>query len=879
MGSGILLLVVAAVCLLALPVGLWFVVRGVRGGRVGVLPHCRRCDFELTGNAALGVLFGPKGDGDAVEKQTKCPECGAELLKPDSIRIGAFKRRWFSALAGMLIMTTALLTLGGGVMTLGAASVSSRFVKSSPTWLLDWQLRNAGQASVDAICREVVRRDQAQLVTVADAATLMDSVLACCERPDIAWSASMTSVMNTLELTRGTPMSDGEWGRLFAKGIKSLDVRVRPKVREGAQVPMTLDLKLLSELVKRDMQVSATLVSMRVNGGKWQPVSDQPYFGASISTNSDAFSFQSLQSPTIPAGRHSLELEWELSLRNNNWQDVCAIKRSVTCDIEVVPADSKIIEEIVSPSAEVLKRKITLSEVSVHDFESNGRMGQQSSGYVNFRSFDTMVPGAFEVYLLIPNTAGETEHAYYSEWYTGNDRSRRGSMYSYSQPPSVPWSRVKALDKIDVLLKSSTPLAENTMDMTSCWQGEILYKDVPVNVLYPGGRRSSSPKALSEDELVKAAINKPYNRRYPYGPSDEADELLSRIEKGTLSDKACGDLLSQLLERQRAAIESGDWFLSYGSIIEALILNEKATQEQASQFFRQIMAPLKLSPPTRAWEGRESYVTISHPPYRSGEKTDATMEMETAAIRVDGVSVAVQEPARKRHLIDKDWQTSAFEQTRHMQRPIKLPAFVSAGDKMIEVDYRVRVWKGAPDQVGSGLMLHEQTYTLSVGVHVLAKNDLDIRLETNHMPRSALIDAWNQSKVSAFVLVDAEGKTGLGGVLSFKTIPIAVAFDVYFRPPNSRTSRDDVLAGQWSYKRYQADSSRITFNFGDVKHATKLNTPVQLPTWFDDAKQVLIVLRPNHRYGAERLTETEMLGGDDIVLGPVDLTRVKLLTK
>lgn len=106
MGSGLLMLVLVGACAAIVVVGLLLFVRGVRGRRVGMQPHCRKCDFELTGNAALRVFTGTASDVFSGEQQSKCPECGAELLKPDSIRIGAFKRGGYQPQCGIGVVAS-----------------------------------------------------------------------------------------------------------------------------------------------------------------------------------------------------------------------------------------------------------------------------------------------------------------------------------------------------------------------------------------------------------------------------------------------------------------------------------------------------------------------------------------------------------------------------------------------------------------------------------------------------------------------------------------------------------------------------------------------------------------------------------------------------
>lgn len=124
-------------------------------------------------------------------------------------------------------------------------------------------MRNAGQSDVDALCREIKRRDAANLLTVSDATALFEGVVTACERDRIGWSVPMTSVFDALELTRGQPMTDNEWGRVFADAFESIDMNARAKVRAGLGVPIQIVFKPLGHVKTSDMAITCELTSAR----------------------------------------------------------------------------------------------------------------------------------------------------------------------------------------------------------------------------------------------------------------------------------------------------------------------------------------------------------------------------------------------------------------------------------------------------------------------------------------------------------------------------------------------------------------------------------------------------------------------------------------
>src|SRR5438552_5497377 len=72
----------------ALLSGVWLLVIGVRGRRVGDHPHCRRCGFDLFG---------------LPNTSSRCPECGANLTVRRSTVTGARRSRSFSLGIGLLL--------------------------------------------------------------------------------------------------------------------------------------------------------------------------------------------------------------------------------------------------------------------------------------------------------------------------------------------------------------------------------------------------------------------------------------------------------------------------------------------------------------------------------------------------------------------------------------------------------------------------------------------------------------------------------------------------------------------------------------------------------------------------------------------------------
>lgn len=81
--------------------GCCFVFIGVRGRKIGSMPTCAKCTFDLSG---------ARSDSD------KCPECGNDLKKRNATRVGVRKRSPLRVLCGAFLLLIGLLMVGAAVV-------------------------------------------------------------------------------------------------------------------------------------------------------------------------------------------------------------------------------------------------------------------------------------------------------------------------------------------------------------------------------------------------------------------------------------------------------------------------------------------------------------------------------------------------------------------------------------------------------------------------------------------------------------------------------------------------------------------------------------------------------------------------------------------
>jgi hypothetical protein len=91
---------------------------GWKGRRVGDAPHCKACNFDLTG---------------VFPQRTVCPECGADLTGGPAVTSGRFERRWKRLTLGIVVL---VLSVTIPVLSIGGTLSKGRLVRLLPTQTL-----------------------------------------------------------------------------------------------------------------------------------------------------------------------------------------------------------------------------------------------------------------------------------------------------------------------------------------------------------------------------------------------------------------------------------------------------------------------------------------------------------------------------------------------------------------------------------------------------------------------------------------------------------------------------------------------------------------------------------------------------------------------
>ncbi len=111
----VIVLIYSVGMLVPLGLGIWLVVRGLRGGPA--FPSCGKCGYDVTGT---------------IGSATRCPECGSPFAEVGIVRPGG-KQRPLMAVGGLILIVLAVGCLGtslSGLMALKARQAQSRAISA-----------------------------------------------------------------------------------------------------------------------------------------------------------------------------------------------------------------------------------------------------------------------------------------------------------------------------------------------------------------------------------------------------------------------------------------------------------------------------------------------------------------------------------------------------------------------------------------------------------------------------------------------------------------------------------------------------------------------------------------------------------------------------
>jgi len=185
-----------------LATGIILLILGWRGTRRGYQPHCRKCDFNLTG---------------LPEETETCPECGANLLSSRAkVRGKRVRRRW------LMVVALLPLLIGGGLLFRIAQEIN--YYPYAPNVLLIAMLDS------DAARKEVATRISDGRLDGSLAASAATKALDVQGDPSKKWDDSWGKI---IEQAAAAGLLMPEDIERYARQGGIIAIQVRPKVQVG----------------------------------------------------------------------------------------------------------------------------------------------------------------------------------------------------------------------------------------------------------------------------------------------------------------------------------------------------------------------------------------------------------------------------------------------------------------------------------------------------------------------------------------------------------------------------------------------------------------------------------------------------------------------
>jgi hypothetical protein len=218
--------------------------RGLVGRRVGDVPHCARCDYELPGFDAGVEAFDRRRVSE--EPVEVCSECGTRLVDPSRVYTGRQVRRPKSFAAGAVLLVLAATVFAVSQLPVVA---NFRWIEYKPEkWLLhdavekheqqiSWWANGGSKTSFS-----YGNRDLVELFRRAEAGTLGDGVLVEAARVGTgfikAWATGETNFPFDASSSFG---GSNTWGRI---GGIALDRKLLTREERAAFCTATLRVQV-----------------------------------------------------------------------------------------------------------------------------------------------------------------------------------------------------------------------------------------------------------------------------------------------------------------------------------------------------------------------------------------------------------------------------------------------------------------------------------------------------------------------------------------------------------------------------------------------------------------------------------------------------------
>ena len=421
-------------------VGLVLIWRGLRTRRRGSVPHCRACEYNLTGLTS-----------------ERCPECGATIGAVGIVH-GEARRRPGLALIGLLCVVL------GGTPLLPVVRQTDWYPYKPSGWVLkDLQSPNVGVAR--RAWQELQRRSKAGRLSIAQNGKLIDVCLKKQGGGQPAGPPGVGTMVDYLGLCFLDGLLSDAQSKTFFDQIVLLELAVRPQVVVGDRVACRVSWR--SRCPSASFWVVLEGNEMSLDGKVMARALGVS--GQSSGSGGGGSSVSSFACDT--PGKHTLSGTVEVTLYDGTFGDpdrsrrLHQGRRSVQATFEVLetaPPDHLML--IDDPSQEA-SLHACIKPVRVRC--NSGQKGRPLDCEISIEIEAPPVNIAFDVIMRVDGA----EHDLGSIHKKQGESTSWGVSGAYDGP--VP-------ETCDIILRSNVDILRRTVEMSRAWKGELVYPNLPV---------------------------------------------------------------------------------------------------------------------------------------------------------------------------------------------------------------------------------------------------------------------------------------------------------------------------------------------------------------------------------------------------------------
>jgi hypothetical protein len=459
MAAGFLL--IAALLLVCAVAGALLLGLGLRGRRISANPHCRKCRFDLVGLAI-----------DAPD--SRCPECGASLREPRAVRAGLRKRRPIVAAVGAAVLLVPIAIVG---ITL-AASVRNNVHALKPDFWLMIEARSASPAAITPQLGELLARMQVGTLGSSNTTALIERALDVQADHAGGWDTAWGDILDFA--AAGGLLSEEQLAR-NARNAPVWTMQVRPKVVEGDDwvVALALGPSRVGNAPAGRMPLVFQPQLREIRSGDRVLYANRG-IGASrmgIHSGGGSAMTQRLQVPEGESGVYEVTALWELGVAVDYDRDpIVTWTEEREAKIEILPQGTTSIELVDDPGM----RERVLQSLSLTQglrVSPQALSGVPQVGY-GIQCRNPPMDLAFDLIARERLAADAPAGTVPREWHVGSVAFSGGGSHNHGGGLEARGFDAAA---VDLVLRPSVHAAQGTLGIYKIWDGEVVFRNVPVN--------------------------------------------------------------------------------------------------------------------------------------------------------------------------------------------------------------------------------------------------------------------------------------------------------------------------------------------------------------------------------------------------------------